>query len=59
MCFDLLIHVVVFSGAPPNAAAVRAETDQSADQVFGSSVEEEQHEDHECNLPEGATQTTR
>ena len=48
-----------FSGAPPNAAAVRAETDQSADQVFGSSVEEEQHEDHECNLPEGATQTTR
>ena len=46
-------------GASGDAATVRVEADQSADQVPRPTVAEEQHEDDECHLPEGAPQTTR
>ena len=48
---------MLFLGTTPYATIVCVETYQSANQVFGSSVEKEQHEDNECNLPESATST--
>lgn len=41
-------------GEAGHDAALRAEAAQGADQVPGAPVEEEQHEDHVCHLPEGA-----
>ena len=42
-----------------DAAAVRAEAAEAADQVPGTAVEEVQHEDHVCHLPESAPQAGR
>ena len=39
-----------FEGEARDAAAVRVEAAQDADQVSGPAVEEEQHEDHQRHL---------
>lgn len=41
-------------GEAGHDAALRAEAAQGADQVLGTAVAEEQHEDHVRHLPEGA-----
>ena len=43
-------------GEARHAPAVRAEATQDADEVSGTSVEEVQHEDHECDIHQGPTQ---
>lgn len=46
-------------GQAGHDAAVRAEAAQSADQIPGPAVAEEQHEDHVCHLPEGPSPAQR
>lgn len=46
-------------GQAGHDAAIRPEAAQSADQIPGTPVEEEQHEDYVCHLPEGATSAQR
>ena len=43
-------------GEARHAPAVRAEATQDADEVSGTSVEEVQHEDHECDIHQGPAQ---
>lgn len=46
-------------GETGHDAALCAEAAQGADQVPGAAVAKEQHEDHVCHLPEGATPAER
>lgn len=44
-------------GETGNAAAVCFEAVKGSDKIFGTSVEEKQHEDHVRHLPEGPPST--
>lgn len=46
-------------GEAGHDAALRPQAAQDPDQVPGPPVEEEQHEDHVCHLPEGPTSAQR
>lgn len=46
-------------GEAGHDAALCAKATQSADQVLGATVAQEQHEDNVCHLPEGATSAER
>jgi hypothetical protein len=47
------------SGAPCYDATVRFEVIENANQVLGQAMAKDTHEDHKCNLFEGATSVER
>lgn len=46
-----------YAGEACHDAAVCAEAAEDADQILGSTVAQDQHEDHECYLSEGKIYT--